>query len=131
MARETKEERAANAARYQAKREADHLEYLKGVPKRLMDAQALAQKVGLDVTVTLTENGPSVRFRNGDNPYIDDSFTYQVEEWELEHLEGQIKILKAEQDAKEQRFRFAQDVWAKKLTEEEKAAIKEHIYLLR
>ncbi len=131
MAKETKEERALREEDEARRADIARRAYLATVPKRLMDAQALALKVGVDVTVALTETGPSVRFFHDDNPYISDTVTYQVEEWELECLEKNLQTIKDEQDAAQSRLKLAQDVWANKLSHEEKSAIKEFIFHLR
>jgi hypothetical protein len=126
MARETKEEKLAREAREQATAEAALEAYLQTVPKRLMDAQALAQSLGISVHVGLTENGPLVSFHDY-NHAIDDRLTYQCDQWELESLERSLLAIKEEQEAKASRLEIARDVWANKLTEIEKFALKENI----
>lgn len=129
MARESKEERLAREAREQAAAEAALEAYLLTVPKRLMDAQALAQNLGISVTVNLTEKGPSVYFHDEKNQ-LDDTFTYQTDQWELEYLERKLQAIKDEKVARAVRVSLAQDAFAR-LTEAERVAIKENIFMLR
>ena len=107
--------------------------YKETVPKRLMDAQALANQLGVATSVELTATGPSVNFRCEDhvnNIYIDDIITYDTEEWELESLEGKLKDLKKAQDEYADRRIVANAVWDK-LTPDQKRAVKEHIAYLK
>ena len=129
MARESKEEKQAREAREQAAAEAAYSAYLQTVPKRLMDAQALAQDLGVSVNVKLTATGPSVHFFC-EAAVIDDTLTYQVDEWELEYLERKLRDLKEEKVARAVRVSLAQDAFAR-LTDAERQAIKENIYMLR
>lgn len=118
---------------YEAERVAADAVYKAGLPKRLMDAQALASSCGVATHVELTANGPSVRFEYEDHSrksYIDEKLTYQSEEWEVECLEGHLRALKAERDAAAARLVLAQSVF-NRLTDEEKVAIKENIAWLR
>ena len=125
MARKLKEERDARLAQEQAAAEAALAAYLLTVPKRLMDAQALAQNLGVSVNVSLTETGPSVHFYS-EASVIDDTLTYQTEEWELEYLERKLHALREEKDARTARLTLARDVWKNRLTETERAALKEN-----
>ena len=129
MARETKEERLLREAREQAAAEAALEAYLLTVPKRLMDAQALAQDVGVSVNVRLTATGPAVHFYD-ESHAIDDRLTYQADQWELEYLERKLQAIKEEQVARAVRLSLAQDAFAR-LTEAERAAIKENISQMR
>lgn len=130
MARESKEERQAREALEQAAAEKALEAYLLTVPKRLMDAQALAQSLGVGVNVSLIETGPRVHFYDESN-VIDDTLTYQTEEWELEYLERKLRDMKIDQDARVYRRGIAEDAWKNKLTETERAALKENIHWLR
>ena len=130
MARESKEQRDARLAQEQAAAEAALEAYLLTVPKRLMDAQALAQNLGISVTVSLTETGPSVHFRD-EASVIDDTLTYQTEEWELEYLERKLRDIKEEKEAIARRRAIAQDTWENRLNPVEREALKEHIHSLR
>ena len=98
MARETKEEKAIREAREQAKSEAALEAYLQTVPKRIMDAQALAQSLGITTSVSLATNGPIVNFYDPNNQ-VDDYLTYHTDEWELEYLERKLRDIKEERDA--------------------------------
>ena len=107
--------------------------YKASVPKRLMEAQALASWLGIAVHVSLTATGPSVRFEeenHHDKLYIDETITYETEEWELESLESTLASLKAKRDAYDARRIIAQGAWSR-MSEEERAAIKEHIHWMR
>lgn len=129
MPRETKEQRLEREAREQAAAEAELEAYLLTVPKRLMDAQGLAQNLGVSVNVNLSENGLSVHFYH-ESAVIDDTLTYQTEEWELECLERKLRDLKEEQEARKARTSLAEEAWKNKLTDDERAAIKENFYRL-
>ena len=128
MARETREQKAERLAQEQLAAEEALAAYTKTVPKRLVDAQALAQAVGVQTSVTLTESGPSVHFYDS-NTNFDDHATYQIEEWELEYIERKLRDLKEEQDARSLRKLVAQAAWAD-LSSEERVAIKENIHTL-
>jgi len=148
MATQTKEEIAVARRKKQGERKAEqdrmraeyevqkqeHLAmYKASVPKRLMEAQALASWLGIAVHVSLTATGPSVRFEeenHHDKLYIDETITYETEEWELENLEATLASLKAKRDAYDQRRIVAQRIFSN-LSDEEKICIKEHIHYLR
>lgn len=133
MARETKEQRQAREAQEQMDAELAMAEYYKTVPKRLLEAQALAQNLGVSANLSLTESGPSVHFEyksESENVYIDTTITYQTEQWELESLESSLESIKAAHHARRQRLIIAQAIFDR-ITPFEKAAIKEHIYTLR
>ena len=107
--------------------------YKATIPKRLMDAQAIACHLGVSTHVSLTETGPSVRFECEDHTnkiYIDSIITYNTEEWELDTLETRLNELKIAHDEYNARRIVAQDVWGK-LSANEKHAIKEHIAYLK
>ena len=114
--------------------EAEHIAMYKAtIPKRLMDAQAMACHLGVSTHVSLTETGPSVRFECEDHTnkiYIDDIITYNTEEWELESLERKLNELKKAQDEYNDRRIVANMVWDK-LTPDQKHAIKEQIAYLK
>lgn len=131
MARETKEERVAREAREESERLAATAVYRASIPARLMMAQVLAQEVGISTTIRLTATGPSVRFYDSHDEVFDETVCYTTEEWELEYLERRLREKKEEQDARVRRRGIAEDVWANKLTAEEKAALKENIHFLR
>ena len=107
--------------------------YKATIPKRLMDAQAIACHLGVSTHVSLTETGPSVRFECEDHTnkiYIDSIITYNTEEWEIDTLETRLNELKIAHDEYNARRIVAQDVWGK-LSANEKHAIKEQIAYLK
>lgn len=107
--------------------------YKAGLPKRLMDAQALAGSCGVATHVELTAKGPSIRFEYEDHSnkfYIDEILTYHSEEWAVEFVEGNLRDLKATHDAIAARSLLAQSIF-NKLTDEEKIALKENIMWLK
>lgn len=107
--------------------------YKAGLPKRLMDAQAMACSCGVAVHVELTTKGPSVRFEYEDHShkiYVDEILTYHSEEWEVECVEGKLRDLKVAQDAATARQLLAQSIF-NKLTDEEKIVLKENIMWLK
>jgi len=131
MPRETKEERVARVAREEAERLAATAAYRETIPTRLMVAVATAQEVGVNTKINLISSGPSVRFYDDSGEgYLDETISYNTEEWELEHLERILSTRKDEKDARTRRRGIAQDVWQNKLTVEEKAALKENIHSL-
>lgn len=123
---ETRRQYELNAAEYDIK-------YKLTIPKRLMDAQAIACHLGVSTHVSLTETGPSVRFECEDHTnkiYIDSIITYNTEEWEIDTLETRLNELKIAHDEYNARRIVAQDVWGK-LSANEKHAIKEQIAYLK
>jgi len=130
MARESKEQKLAREVRERLEQAAKTAVYRANVPVRLVAAQALATMVGLQTSVALTETGPSVRFYD---PYNENGFeefaSYQMEEWELDHLEGRLQSLKQEQEDRILRRKQAEATW-EKLTPVERACIKEFIHYL-
>ena len=107
--------------------------YKATIPKRLMDAQAIACHLGVSTHVSLTETGPSVRFECEDHTnkiYIDSIITYNTEEWDIDTLETRLNELKIAHDEYNARRIVAQDVWGK-LSANEKHAIKEQIAYLK
>jgi len=130
---ERKAEEERMRAEYEVQKQEHLVMYKASVPKRLMEAQALAAWLGIAVHVSLTATGPSVRFEeenHHDKLYIDETITYETEEWELESLESTLASLKAKRDAYDARRIIAQGAWSK-MSEEERAAIKEHIHWMR
>lgn len=133
MARETREERAERLAREEAAAQAALEAYYATVPKRLMEAQALANSLQVSTSVRLGPDGPIVHFEYESEKYksyIDSTLTYQTEEWELDSLEGQLRGLKEKIDEEAARLQVAKDAW-EKLLPFEKTVIKEFIYMLR
>lgn len=133
MARETKEERLARQAAEEAAAAARVAEFRKQMPERLMKIEKLAKQLGVQTEVTLTATGPVVRLqRDYDNGNgFDDEVSYTTEEWEVEHVERKLRDLEEEQNERIRKRGIAEDVWANKLNPEERAALKENIYLLR
>lgn len=126
---------AAADARLKAQfeKEAAVAKYKAELPKRMMEAQALAHRVGVSASVELTEIGPQIAFHcdnDADKWYIDEVIGYDTEEWELEYLENKLKTIKDTQDAREARRAFAQSTFSN-LTDEQKACIKEFINFLK
>ena len=114
-------------------RQRELVEYKASVPKRLMEAQALASWLGIAVHVSLTATGPSVRFKEEnhyDKLYIDETITYETEEWVLESLEATLASLKTKRDAYDARRIIADGVWSR-LSDDEKFALKEHFIWMR
>lgn len=133
MARETKEERHARQAAALAAEAARVAEFRKQMPERLMKIEKLAKQLGVQTEVTLTATGPVVHLqRDYDNGNgFDDEVSYITEEWEVEHVERKLRELEEEQNERIRKRGIAEDVWANKLSAEERAALKENIYLLR
>lgn len=133
MPRETREKRAERLAQEKAAEQEAFEKYLQTVPKRLMDAQALAQSVGVSVKVELEADGPVVHFEyeSGDiTTFFDDRMTYHSPQWELENLEERLAKLKRKIEERDERLRFANTVW-ERLSTSERAVVKEFIYMLR
>jgi len=132
MARETVEQRAARRAQEEAAAQAALEAYLASVPKRLMEAQALANSLYVSTSVTLGPDGPIVHFEYESEKYksyIDATLTYQTEEWKLESLEQRLKDLKETIDAEKARLAAAKAVWLT-LPESDRKVLKEFIYML-
>lgn len=126
MVRETKEQREFRRIEEEKQAQAALEAYLASVPKRLMDATALAQAVGVSTNIKLGESGPFVHFRD-ESSRFDETIHYGTEEWELEYLEEKLRTLMAEQVARKERRLRADDVWKNKLTDDDRAVIKEFI----
>ena len=129
MSRETKEQRREREASEAIAQELLVEEYRKTIPKRLIDAQALATSLDISTEVKLSEHGPRVFF------YIDGSdfstnVTYNTEQWELESLENRLCEMKIERDARAGRRQLAQDIFDR-LNTEEKNALKENIHWVK
>lgn len=133
MPRETKEERAVREAKQAAVAEARREAYLATVPKRLMDAQALARSLFVTTEVNLGPAGPVVHFEY-DNPkyhcFIDTTLTYQTEEWELESFERQLQELKDTLEGEKKRLQRAVEVWST-LSDNDRTVLKEFIFVLK
>lgn len=144
MAQETKADRRAREVAEQAAAKAL---YLAGLPKRILDAQALAQSLEVGVRVYTDPGfGTCIAFTYGSYddtshlrvpsrdtdraPVIEETLSYTSEEWEVEHLEGKLQELKKYNEDRGQRYLMATQVFAR-LTDPEKKAVKEFIYNLR
>lgn len=133
MARETAQQKAERRAREEAAARAALEAYVESVPKRLMEAQALASTLFVNTSVGLSENGPTVHFEYESDKYkiyIDNELNYQTEQWELEMLEDQLHRLKVAIDDEKLRYEAAKVAWAG-LSESQHKLIKEFIYLLK
>jgi hypothetical protein len=130
MTREAKEERDTRKAREETERLAAIDVYRANLYIRLMAAQSLAKEIGITTEIQLTPSGPSVRFYE-ENGILDDTVCFTTEEWELECLERRLREKKEEKDARAVRRALAEDVWAQKLNETERIALKENIHYLR
>jgi len=131
MARETKEQKelrwAAEAHIVLVAKEA----FKKTMPERLMKLQALASEACISTRVLLTVAGPAVEFtrHNYDDRMndLEETLTYDSEEWEVENLERRLTAIKEDIEARRARRVLAEDVWKNKLSPDEKIAIKEFI----
>jgi hypothetical protein len=130
MARETKEQKelrwAAEAHIALVAKEA----FKATMPARLMKLQALASEASVSTRVLLTEAGPAVEFTryNYDDRMndLEETLTYDSEEWEVDHLERRMNSIKEEIDARRQRKALAENLW-KDLPTDVKTGLKENI----
>ena len=129
MARMSAEERRLQREAEEAQRKADKAALRLTMPARLMKLSALAQSLEVDTGIKLIEDGVEMFVRRDENPYIDARLTYDSEEWEVESVESDLAQIKAEIEARAARRALAQSVWSK-LSTDERAALKEHIYSL-
>lgn len=128
---DAKNRRLAQLAAEELARKERQAEFMKVLPKRLMDAQALANDVGVSVSVSLVASGPSVHFYCDDGKeFIDTTVTYETDEWEVGCLESTLQGRKEKIDAARARQQLAQEAF-NKLSPDERAAVKEFIYSLR
>jgi hypothetical protein len=131
MTRETKDQRelrrAAEAHSALIAAEA----FRAGLPKRMLEIQANAVDADMGTEVRLTQTGPSLRIWENGEGFFEETITYETEEWEVEHTERHIRDLKEAKDGRIRRRGIAEDVWANKLLDEEKSALKENIHFLR
>ncbi len=104
-------------------------EFLKTLPKRMLDVQALANLVGVDTEVKLRENGPEIIFNNESLGVYDEIINYDSEEWQVAYVEERFAKLKAEKDERDARFELAKTIWAN-FSDLEKTALKENIHHL-
>lgn len=133
VARETKEARIAREALEQEQALLAKAAVRAEMPARLVRMQALALQVGISTTVSLEVSGPSVRFFNPvehEKPYVDETLTYDSEDWEAESMEGVLQRLKEEQDAKAAARRKAQEIFDT-LSPADKIALRSYIHFCR
>ena len=117
--------------KWEFERAAELSAYKAGLPKRLMDAQARASKLGVKSEVTLTETGPEVVFYNEETGhYIETTLSYNSDEWEVEALEHDLQQLQNRQDLAEKRRAVAQSAWSN-LTEDQQSCLREYITWMR
>jgi len=127
MARETKEQKELRRAAEEHAALIAKQAFRESMPERLVEIQRLAMSVGIRTEVRLTGFGPEVRFN--DNDGIDETLSYNSEEWEVESLVRRLNETKAEQDARAARHKLAQDLF-NTLTAEQKLALKENMRYL-
>lgn len=119
--------------KYEFEKQAALESYKVELPKRLMTAQATAAKLGVATHVELIESGVSVRFEYEDHIekiYIDETVTYNTEEYEIEMLEYKLRQLKDSVEEHDRRRLVADSVF-KSLTDEQKSCVKEFISYMR
>jgi hypothetical protein len=105
--------------------------YKAALPKRLMDAQTRAGKLGVKSEVTLTPTGPEVTFFNEEKGhYIETTLSYDSDDWEVECLERDLQLLQDRHDLAEKRKGVAQSAWGN-LTEEQQSCLREYITWMR
>ena len=126
-----RQQKAEQEAKWAAEREAEVAAYKAGLPKRLMDAQARATKLGVRSEVSLTETGPEVTFYNDESGhYIETTLSYNSNDWEVESLERDLQLLQDRRDLAEKRRACAQSAW-NNLSEDEKSCLREYITWMR
>ena len=132
MARETKEQKTERLALEALEYEMEQRRFRESVPKRLFEAQALAQTLGVQVHLTMTEIGPEVNFAEYKffkYTFHEETLDYNTAEWMLDSLEQNLQTLKELKEAYQSRKVLAEAAF-EKLTKEEKEAVKEHIHSL-
>jgi len=126
MARLTAEEKRRILEEQEAEDKRAREAFRLTIPGRFKQLNELAKQVGVSTTITLTSDGVQLEFLYTGTPYIESSLTYDSEEWEVDHVERDLKKIKDEIDAKAARFSLAKTVWAR-LDDTEKVAVKEFI----
>jgi hypothetical protein len=125
------QEAADQKMKWEFEHAAELAAYKAGLPKRLMDAQARAGKLGVRSEVTLTETGPEVSFYNDKRGhYVETTLSYNSDEWEVEALEQDLQQLQDKHDLAEKRRECAQSAW-NNLTEDQKSCLREYINWMR
>ena len=132
LAKSIKIQAAADARMKQEfERAAELAAYKAGLPKRLMEAQGRASKLGVRNEVTLTETGPEVTFYNDESGhYIETTLSYNSDDWEVESLERDLQLLQDRLDLAEKRQAIAKSAW-NTLDEDQKSCLREYINYMR
>lgn len=126
-----KQAEADQKMKWEFERAAELAAYKAGLPKRLMDAQGRASKLGVRSEVMLTETGPEVTFYNDESGhYIETTLSYNSDEWEVEHLESELQQLQDRNDLAEKRRACAQSAW-NNLDDDQKSCLREYITWMR
>ena len=130
MPRETKEQKELRRVAEEHSAMLANQEWLKGLPKRIFEAQSMASMItGITVITSLAPTGPIIQFQNQE-PYIDTTLTYQSEKWEMENLEEILLKIKAQKVAFKLQALRAQEIFGS-LSSEDKVALRTHIHSLR
>jgi hypothetical protein len=103
--------------------------FLVTVPKRLMNAQALALSLGVSANVRASDTGAVVSFYDS-NSLIDSNLGFDCEEWELGYIENLLTSLKNTRDRRDQRLALATAAWAR-IDTADQPLIKEFIGYLK
>lgn len=127
MARLTPEQRATKRQNEKAVAEAARqleIEKFKAeFPKNQLKAQRLAEELGLENHVTLTEDGPMLTIKFGS---FDTAMLHLgMETWELEHHLAQLDALKARREQERLDKEKAVKAW-RTLSHDDRALIEEH-----
>jgi len=128
--KETKEQRKMRMCAKAVETKVAEELYKASLPKRMMDAHALAQKLYVNVSLKLGNNGPILTFHDENKGFYETKINYDTEEWEIDIVERNLNEIVAANDAAALRYQIAKAVFDT-LTLEQKDAIKEHIYTLR
>ena len=132
MARITKEERAAQRAKYEEDERIRLEKFKADLPERLFRLVELATTEGVYVTVSLTDAGPKVMFDNSDTEndfYLSDTLLYNSEEHEVEHVEYVVSRIKSVRETKALNKKLAQEAFDK-LSVDEKKLVKQYVSYL-
>ena len=130
MAKETKEQRELRNAEENRIALAAKEAFKATMPARLMKLQVLASEACVSTRVLLTPSGPAVEFtRHNYSDHmndLEDTLTYDTEEWEVDHLERLLNSIKEEINERHQRRVLAENLW-KDLPESVRTGLKENI----
>ena len=127
LARAVKEQAETDARiKWEFEQAAALAAYKAALPKRLIEAQGRASKLGVRNEVTLTETGPEVTFFNDENGYyIETTLGYNSHDWEVESLERDLQLLQDRLDLAEKRLAIAKSAWDT-LDEDQKSCLREY-----